>query len=178
MKCFNHPERDAVATCQKCGKGLCRDCAEKYTPCMCDSCAAQVQKNRQQQAKNREDQRKQKYRDALVDTRSEFIKTTVIGIVVGIILVWFMKSEHADSTFADCAIYFFLGVCAPFGWKILTYLQSFFPLSLFGTFWFWIIYGIVKLAVSMLVGIPAFIYQLVKTVLTRRKIDSLEQQDP
>ena len=23
MKCFNHPEREAVATCQKCGKGLC-----------------------------------------------------------------------------------------------------------------------------------------------------------
>lgn len=37
-KCFNHPDQDAVATCQKCGKGLCRECAAKYMPCMCDAC--------------------------------------------------------------------------------------------------------------------------------------------
>ena len=106
MKCFNHPEREAVATCQKCGKGLCKECAEKHTPCLCDSCAVQIQRDQQQQAQNKEEQRKQKYKNALVDTRSEFIRTTVIGIVVGILCVWFMKSEHADLTFADCAGYF------------------------------------------------------------------------
>lgn len=174
MKCFNHPEMEAVATCQKCGKGLCRECAEKYTPCMCDPCAAQVKRNQQQQAQNKEEQRKQKYRDALVDTRSEFITTTVIGILVGVLLVWFMKSEHAELSFADCAGYFFLGICVPFGWKFLTYLQSFFPLSIFGTFWFWIIYGVVKLALSMIVGIPAFFYQLVKTIFTQIKINRLK----
>lgn len=26
MKCFNHPERDAVTTCSGCNKGLCQDC--------------------------------------------------------------------------------------------------------------------------------------------------------
>ncbi len=45
MKCFNHPEREAVATCQKCGKGLCKECAEKHTPCLCDSCAVQIQRD-------------------------------------------------------------------------------------------------------------------------------------
>lgn len=29
MKCFNHTEREAVATCQKCGKSLCKECAGK-----------------------------------------------------------------------------------------------------------------------------------------------------
>lgn len=174
MKCFNHTEREAVATCQKCGKGLCKECAEKYTPCMCDPCAAQTQQDQQQQAQNKEEQRKQKYKDALVDTRSEFIKTTAIGILIGILMAWFMKSEHAELGFVDCVEYFLFGVCVPFGWKFLTYLQSFFPLSIFGTFWFWIIYGIVKLALSMFIGIPAFIYQLVKTILTQRKINKLE----
>ena len=174
MKCFNHPEREAVATCQKCGKGLCRECAEKHTPCMCDPCAAQVKQSQQQQAQNKEDQRKQKYKDALVDTRSEFIKTAVIGILVGIFLVWFMKGEYPERGLADCVGYFVIGLCAPFGWKFLTYLQSFIPLSIFGTFWFWIIYGAVKLALSMLVGIPTFIYQLVKTIFTQRKINKLK----
>lgn len=177
MNCFNHPEREAVATCQKCGKGLCRECAEKYTPCMCDSCAEQTRRSQQQQAQNKEEQRKQKYKDALVDTRSEFIKTAAIGILVGIIFVWFMtKSEYgdADSSFADCVGYFFLGVCVPFGWKFLTYLQSFFPVFILGTFLFWIIYGAVKLVLSMIIGIPAFFYQLVRTIFTQRKINKLE----
>ncbi len=174
MKCFNHPEREAVATCQKCGKGLCRECAEKYTPCMCDPCAGQTRRSQQQLAQNREEQRKQKYKDALVDTRSEFIKTAVIGILIGILCAWFMKGEHKGLAFTDYAGYFILGFFVPFGWKFLTYLQSFFPLSIFGTFWFWIIYGVVKLALSMLVGIPAFLYQLVKTIFTQIKINKLK----
>ena len=51
-------EREAVATCQKCGKGLCRECAEKHTPCLCDLCAVQIQYDQQQQAQNKEEQRK------------------------------------------------------------------------------------------------------------------------
>ena len=177
MKCFNHSEIDAVATCQKCGKGLCRECAEKYAPSMCDSCADQVQRNRQQQAKNKEEQQKQKYKDALVDSRSEFIGTAAIGILVGIFTVWYMtKSRYgnADARFIDCVGYFFVGICIPFGWKFLTYLQSFFPLTIFGSFLFWFVFWSVKLILSIIVGIPAFIFQLVKTILTQKKIDKLE----
>lgn len=173
MKCFNHTEREAVATCQKCGKGLCKECAEKYTPCLCDTCAAKVQR----QVQDKEDQQKQKYKDALVDTRSEFIKTTIIGVLVGILVVWFMtqtKYGNVESSFADCAGYFLVGLCIPFGWKFLTYLQSFFPIFLLGTFWFWIIYLAVKVVLSMFIGIPAFIYQLVKTIFTQRKISKLK----
>lgn len=174
MKCFNHIEREAVATCQKCGKGLCKECAEKYTPCMCDTCAEQTRKNQQQQAQNKEEQRKQKYKDALVDTRSEFIATSVIGVIVGILIVVWMRHDGSVNTFGDWLGFFCIGFCVPFGWKFLTFLQSFFPLSIFGTWWFWIIYGAVKLVLSMLVGIPTFIYQLVKTILTQRKINKLE----
>ena len=42
MKCFNHIELEAVATCQRCGKGLCRECAAKYSPCYCDECYTAV----------------------------------------------------------------------------------------------------------------------------------------
>lgn len=175
MKCFNHIEREAVATCQKCGKGLCRECAGKHTPCLCDTCAAQVQQNRQQQAQNREEQRKQKYREALVDTRSEFLKTAVIGVLVGILFVWQEAAhENVNTGFIDYAGLFFAAFCIPFGWKFFTYLQSFFPISLFGTFWFWIIYIGIKAFLSAVVGIPAFFYQLVKTILAQSKINRLK----
>jgi hypothetical protein len=29
MKCFNHPEKDAVVVCKACGKAVCRDCGIK-----------------------------------------------------------------------------------------------------------------------------------------------------
>ena len=177
MKCFNHPEREAVATCQKCGKGLCRECAQKYTPCMCDPCAAQIKQSQQQQAQKKEEQRKQKYKDALVDTRSEFIKTAIIGVLIAILTVWFMtQTEYGvdEASFVDCVGFFCLGFCVPFGWKFLTYLQSFFPIFILGTFWFWLIYGAVKVVLSMIVGIPTFIYQLVKTIFTQSKINKLK----
>lgn len=41
------------------------------------------------------------------------------------------------------------------------------------TFWFWIIYIGVKAFLSALVGIPAFLYQLVKTILAQSKINRL-----
>ena len=171
MKCFNHIKIEAVATCQKCGKGLCRECAEKYTPCMCDTCASRIQREQQQQAQSKEEQRKQKYRDALVDTRGEFITTTIIGVFIGLFFVFVARDP--SLTFVDYLGGFFLGICVPFGWKFLTYLQSFFPLTIFGTSWFWLIYGVVKLVLSMIVGIPAFFYQLVKTILVQRKIKNL-----
>lgn len=172
MKCFNHPDREAVATCQKCGKGLCRECAEKYTPCMCEPCAEKTQRDQQQQAQNKEEQRKQKYKDALVDTRGEFITTVLIGIVLGIaLIIWLRDDTYGFIDYVGC---FIIGICIPFGWKFLTYLQSFIPLSIWGTWWFWLIYVIVKAVLSIFIGIPAFIYQLVKTILTQRKINKLK----
>lgn len=174
MKCFNHPEREAVATCQKCGKGLCRECAGKYTPCLCDTCAAQIQRSEQEQAKNKEDQRKQKYKAALVDTRSEFIRTAVIGIFISIIGTWYGAQSGSLRGFTDYVSSIILWFCVPFGWTFLTYLQSFFPVTIFGTYWFWFIYGVVKVCLSMVVGVPAFIYQLVKTISAQNKINKLE----
>lgn len=174
MKCFNHVEREAVATCKKCGKGLCKECAEKYTPCMCDACAAQLQQDKQQQAQNKEEQRKQKYKDALVDTRGEFIKTTLIGVVIGIALIVWQWNNWDDAKVLNCVWSMLFGIFIPFGWKFLTYLQSFIPIVLFGTWWFWLIYMIVKAVLSMFIGIPAFIYQLVKTIMAQRKINKLK----
>lgn len=38
MNCYYHEERAAVAQCTKCGKGLCKECVDKYTPILCDDC--------------------------------------------------------------------------------------------------------------------------------------------
>ena len=39
MKCYHHPDRDAVAACMECGRGLCKECASYYTKPLCSECA-------------------------------------------------------------------------------------------------------------------------------------------
>lgn len=40
MNCYDHPDRLAVTRCTRCGRPLCRECAERYTPVpVCSSCA-------------------------------------------------------------------------------------------------------------------------------------------
>lgn len=172
MKCFNHPDQDAVATCQNCGKGLCRECAAKHTPCLCDSCVALIQREQQQEAQRQEDQRKQKYKAALVDTRDEFLKTAIIGVILAIFFAFIVWSDAGD--FQEYTFAIGVGFCVPFGWKFLTYLQSFFPVTIFGTMLFWIIWCAVKFVLSFYLGVPALIYQIIKTVITQRKINSLK----
>ncbi len=41
MNCFNHPEENAVASCQDCQKGLCNGCASLYTFPICIQCNSQ-----------------------------------------------------------------------------------------------------------------------------------------
>ncbi len=175
MKCFNHEERDAVATCQKCGKGLCKECASKHTPCLCDMCFTAIQAEQQQRAQTAENQRRQKYVNALVDTRSEFIKTCVLGIICGVIAALLINNtnEGGDVIISGFLYFFFV----PFGWKLLTYIQSKFPVTVFGTFLFWIIWCVFKIVISIFVGVPAFIYQLFKTISAEKKMRGMKRKD-
>ena len=170
MKCFCHEDREAVATCQHCGKALCRACASLYTPCLCVDCAQLLRDQQAEQARAAEEDRRRKYLDALVDTRSEFLRTCVYGAVTALILgQTLLQSSAAGPERMLYAVWFFF---IPFGWKLITYLQSFLPLTIFGTLWFWIFWALAKGIISIFIGIPAFFYQLVKTFFVQRKIQA------
>jgi hypothetical protein len=41
MRCFNHPDRQSIAICKSCGKGLCHDCfheSEAGISCRLENC--------------------------------------------------------------------------------------------------------------------------------------------
>jgi hypothetical protein len=42
MKCYQHPDIDAVAQCSKCSKGLCRSCADEFVTTLCQACAQEI----------------------------------------------------------------------------------------------------------------------------------------
>lgn len=39
MQCYNHPDIGAVAQCQACSKGLCRECIDLFNMSICSTCA-------------------------------------------------------------------------------------------------------------------------------------------
>ena len=46
MRCFTHPEAEAVGICMSCGKGLCAECAEEYEGSLyCNSDLVQLKIN-------------------------------------------------------------------------------------------------------------------------------------
>lgn len=53
MRCFYHPETDAVAQCTSCGKGLCHECASIYDPILCSDCAKVIDEDNVKDAKKR-----------------------------------------------------------------------------------------------------------------------------
>ena len=162
MKCFYHEEKDAVATCTVCGKALCKECAAAHTPCICADCYESRQKSEQQE-------KQAKYRDALIDTTTEFTRACVLGLVVGMVTVSIIIESGLPLPMY--LVYFLLSFTVPFGWKLITYLQSFFRFFLIAPVTFWIAWYIFKFMMSMFIGIPAFLYQLFKTMKVQKELE-------
>jgi len=67
MHCYYHENEEAVATCSRCGKSLCRRCAENFKPITCVDCV----------------------REAVEYTKQEMTKSIVLSVllmIVGIII--------------------------------------------------------------------------------------------
>ena len=97
MKCYYHEDREAVATCQHCGKALCKACAGLYNPCLCEECAQILRDQQVEQARTAEEARRQRYLDALVDTRSEFLRTCVYGVITALILRYMLAQGNPSG---------------------------------------------------------------------------------
>lgn len=154
MKCFYHEERDAVATCKRCNKGLCKECASLYNPSFCGECAEIVEDEMVSSMK-------QERKSALIDTTSEFIFAIVKGVLAVIVGYFIMNAIYdGNVNFSQVWFFFFL----PFGWAVFTYLEQFLPSVILGGLLFWF-YLIFKFVISIFLGIPCFIYQVIKFVI-------------
>lgn len=152
MNCYNHIDQPAVGTCIDCGKGLCSECAHKYTDPICDSC-------------NLNRIRKEK---------SEMIKRWGIILIVAFIITIFYYniSEDKSSLTAFSLIgTFYSGIGIQYGWRALNSItpSMFLVLPIVG----WFIYFVVKAVISGLIGFfitPVKIFQDIKRYLELREI--------
>lgn len=140
MNCFLHPNRYAVAQCVDCHKGLCQQCASKYTIPICDTC-----NNKR-----------------CIKERIEYTKPITICIILYII------GYHIELLGPDRHLGAYMLMSAYAGWKFINkFLPTFFVwFSLRSIFMFYLL----KLSVSMVIGFfttPLYmVYSIYKFVHT------------
>lgn len=166
MNCFYHPDTIIVATCQDCGKGLCKSCASNYTIPICKQCNSTRKSN------------------DLKIIRNEFIQV----ILIGALITFFVHIFSFESIFGSNSdlignpkvlglyilviivnFYYCMGIVI--GWKTLSRLtpQMFLFLPLIG----WLIYFMIKLYVSMFVGLvwtPVWFVRKIKRLKELKQI--------
>lgn len=162
MKCYHHPDRDAVASCSECGKGLCRECSDRWDPPLCDQCAGgRIQDQRDQVQKL---------------TRLSVILFFVWAILGSILGIGTCISEGTLLRIplgilqSIMTAYIVAGI--PCGWSVLTGITPniFLILPLIG----WVVYFVIKFCLAVFVGVVAFPYRLYQVHKGKKRLAALE----
>jgi hypothetical protein len=146
MKCHKHYEMDAVSQCIECGKSMCPTCTEKFSFPICDNCnLARLQQD-----------------------RGLLIKNTVIMGILFIIGISLSEGGFFYSLLFGC---FFAGI--PWGWSALNRITP--NVFLFMPLVGWGIYFIIKLMLSMMIGMfvtPFKIYQIINGLKHTKEMET------
>lgn len=152
MKCYYHAERDAVGTCQDCGIALCKECASKYTPCLCPDCA---QKRKIDNQITKEANKRKHMRDVNTEFMKTLIPASICGIVVFVLALFVSDSEISTALIVGIEGFFIV-----YGWKISVFLKNSDPdNAMVGILSF-----ALRLGFSAVLGIPCFIFSLFRFV--------------
>lgn len=107
--------------------------------------------------------RQEQYQNALVDTNKEFFITLIEGIILSTI-IWMVGKNEIKF------VYLMYYALIPFGYKLVNYLLSKTRIMLIASPAFWIGLFIAKVIAAGIICVPAFIYQLVKVILSNCKL--------
>lgn len=153
MNCFNHTDTPAVAQCTNCGKFLCKECATKYSPILCDDCAGMVVQEQEQAEAKAEMSENNRFKLAIALLCLNFLVYFILGITKGMFSFKFLLFILIDSIAWGGA---------PYGWKKLNSvnLNVILILPIIG----WFIYFGVKLSLSRLIGWIFFLKEIVNRI--------------
>lgn len=152
MKCFNHNEMDATATCQECSKGLCVNCSSRFNAMLCESCLLNHNKS--------------------VATQMYTGLAITIAIFLG--FIYFIGSTEFRSGetlgFAKAIFPSLIFAFTYWGWKFMT---SHFPSLTMGSGNVWIMYFFLKFIASYFIGLivgPYQIFKMLKEINSTNKV--------
>lgn len=178
MKCINHPERDAVASCKICGKSLCPECANRFgqipycLPCVKSSYI--VQRNELHQT--------------ISKCKKIGVALVIACIISSIFILLFMgpdflfdelsiinsKPLYIIACIFSYIIALYLAFCIPFGWSALNKLTAniFLILPILG----WIFYFMFKILLAFYIAPFACPITVLSKKKKIKKLDSIIEQ--
>lgn len=150
MKCYRHPDRDAVGTCEDCGRGLCQECISYYSMPICTECNLK------------------RFHLEKQGIYKEFLLTAVFAIL-GIVLAFSGNPQGIIDVIT--VIWATAGVYP--GWRMLTRITPnvFLVLPIIG----WVLYFIIKLFIAIFIGWACLVIRLVRNVRRLREIKDTEE---
>ena len=192
MKCFYHEDRDAVATCQGCGKGLCKECASAHRPCYCPECWDDMQlKIQAKKWASNEVSKQMNIHQKLVkiDEYKEENKKILICLGLGFALViafilfryfafgGLFELENQPTTTGKIMSFLAFNIIAgsllfmiPFGWRVL---KDYLDPDNIVLFWATIL---IRIVLSSAIGYIAFPCYMIKMIINKIKIGKLKKQ--
>lgn len=156
MNCYYHPETGIVATCQDCNKGLCKNCSDKFSIPICATCNGN--------------------RGAAEKTKI----ITELGWMIGIgaVSILFLSGSGPAKHIIKqqpllYVFYFYMFVAVVAGWNKLNKFTAryFLFLPLIG----WVIYFIVKLYISAIVGFFIAPFRIYKNISRLTVINQIQK---
>lgn len=158
MNCYYHNSETAVAQCPACNRGLCNYCAKQYMTPICSTCNAKRINNEKRQIR----------------------RELFITYGVGVLLTFFAfnvgtgpyrpEQNYLLSGFSTLFVFYaYSGVVA--GWQTLNRItpQIFLILPLIG----WVIYFLVKITISMFVGLVMLPIRTNKNIKRLKELNSI-----
>jgi hypothetical protein len=154
MKCFNHNEMDATATCQECSKGLCVNCSSRFNAMLCESCLLNHNKS--------------------VSTQMYTGLAITIAILLGFTyFIGGMELPNGQTLgFAKAILPSLILAFTYWGWKFMT---NHFPSLSMGSGTVWIMYFMIKFVAALHIGLivgPYQIYKMLKEINSTNKVKS------
>ncbi len=150
-----HDDKAAVAQCAVCGVGLCKECAEKYEPIVCEKCASQVKK----------DETKSLSR-LFIYICVVFGAFAVLGVVTTIMSFFTLDFLGGLEGLLGCLFlgWEFAGI--PSGWRAVSKLklEFFLALPILG----WVLFFALKVMLAAFVGLIAMPIDVVKYIKSAR----------
>lgn len=153
MNCYYHNDVPAVATCKVCGKSLCKECADRYSPVLCDECYEVL--------------RREEFEELKQSRKKLIISFLWSGVLLFLGLIGF---------FGDIPLWSMLLVSIyPFGWRYFSAMKmpEYLLISKNGALGM-VVFICLKLSVALIACIPLFIYAIYSFIKISKAVKTAE----
>lgn len=166
MKCYYHERKEAVGTCQGCGKSLCKNCIDQYESGLCASCENKKRRSQEEKVINQKKQLKNQAKMNVEITKKQLTKTIIKSALFGIIGI-FIGTDTGGI--GNILLFTYLFASLPWGWSFVKNAidtgEWAFVAALTNNIWLFIFGIFLKFTLAFLIGIVVMPISIIKALL-------------